>query len=250
MTPPTAVRVVGIDAAVAPTATGLALAEWQPSGTVLHGVALGRSHDQLARDAADWIAGATRALVAVDAPLGWPAPLADTLGGHQSGSPLRVPPDRLFRRATDRDVRDRLGKQPLDVGADRIARTAVAALDLLERIRRGAGAALALAPSPAFAGDAVIEVYPAGTLRAHGLPDGRYKERRRPEHRAQRAVLLEALAERMALPAERGLLLDAPDVLDAAVCVLAAADFLEGRCPGPTDPALAAREGWIWVREP
>jgi hypothetical protein len=37
------------------------------------------------------------------------------------------------------------------------------------------------------------------------------------------------------------------DTLDAAVCVLAAKDFLEGRACQPVDLDLAVREGWIWA---
>jgi len=40
------------------------------------------------------------------------------------------------------------------------------------------------------------------------------------------------------------------DVLDAAVCVLAAGDFLLGRAMAPENRSQAEREGWIWVRAP
>ena len=42
------------------------------------------------------------------------------------------------------------------------------------------------------------------------------------------------------------MLVDA-DQLDAAVCVLAAADFLADRAVPPGDLATARKEGWIWV---
>jgi hypothetical protein len=38
------------------------------------------------------------------------------------------------------------------------------------------------------------------------------------------------------------------DALDAAVCVVAAGDFLAGSTMPPEDLALAPREGWIWAR--
>jgi hypothetical protein len=40
------------------------------------------------------------------------------------------------------------------------------------------------------------------------------------------------------------------DLVDAAVCVLAGADFLSGRAMGPADRTLAEREGWIWTAAP
>lgn len=38
------------------------------------------------------------------------------------------------------------------------------------------------------------------------------------------------------------------DVLDAAVCVLAGADFQRGQALPPLDLARAKRESWIWCR--
>ena len=40
----------------------------------------------------------------------------------------------LFRRETDREIKRRLGRQPLDVGADRIARTGHRALEILSKL--------------------------------------------------------------------------------------------------------------------
>jgi hypothetical protein len=40
------------------------------------------------------------------------------------------------------------------------------------------------------------------------------------------------------------------DVLDAVVCLLAAADFLSGRAFPPTHPEQSQQEGWIWLRPP
>jgi hypothetical protein len=38
------------------------------------------------------------------------------------------------------------------------------------------------------------------------------------------------------------------DALDAAVCVVAAADFVAGHACPPRDHTAAIREGWIWTR--
>jgi hypothetical protein len=102
-----------------------------------------------------------------------------------------------------------------------------------------------LAWDPDFPGPCgAIEVYPAGTLKAMGLRAGGYKK-----DRERRAKLARTLGRHMTLP--RGIAAN-EHVLDACVCVLAAADFLAGRAPGPDDAADAARaerEGWIWVRQ-
>jgi hypothetical protein len=63
-------------------------------------------------------------LDAIDAPLGWPKPLAETLIDHRAGLPIETPANAMFRRTTDLFIQRKLKKTPLDVGADRIARTA------------------------------------------------------------------------------------------------------------------------------
>jgi hypothetical protein len=63
-------------------------------------------------------------LDAIDAPLGWPKPLAETLIDHRAGMPIETPANAMFRRTTDLFIQRKLKKTPLDVGADRIARTA------------------------------------------------------------------------------------------------------------------------------
>jgi hypothetical protein len=40
------------------------------------------------------------------------------------------------------------------------------------------------------------------------------------------------------------------ELVDAAVCVLAAADFLSSHAMNPEDRTLAEREGWIWTAAP
>ena len=67
----------------------------------------------------------------------------------------------------------------------------------------------------------------------------------------QRREIVDALRKTITIPDRRGEALhDNDDLLDAAVCVLAADDFLTGRAAPPTDRCLAEREGWIWTALP
>jgi predicted RNase H-like nuclease len=239
---------IGIDCATDPARVGLARGRWQAGKVRIEAVSRGSEARPPAAQVVEWIGESASVLLAIDAPLGWPVPLAEGLAGHRAGAALDETANALFRRATDRDVRLRLGKQPLDVGADRIARTAHAALALMQAVREATGRPLDLAwTSRPASGLTAIEVYPAGTLRAHALPDRGYK---RPGERARRAELVAALATRTELVIDPEPMLDDADQLDAALCLLAAADFLTGRAPGPEDPARARREGWIWVADP
>jgi hypothetical protein len=183
----------------------------------------------------------------MDAPLGWPESLGRTLNQHNAGAVIETEPNMLFRRETDRDIYRRFRKMPLDVGADRIARTAVAALQLLDRVRGRTGLVIPLSWSPDDKhGVSAIEVYPAGTLLAYGFPASGYKK---SEQRTVRTDILGRLSEVLDLPADTNSLLEDADKLDAIVCVMAAFDFMKHRAVPPSDLLVAKNEGWIWVRE-
>jgi hypothetical protein len=236
---------IGVDCATVPAKTGLARAVRDGAHWRLAEVRLGSRERPPAAVLSGWLAAAPDALVALDAPLGWPTALAAALATHRAGAGIDASADRLFARATDRDVRARFGKRPLEVGADLIARTALAALTLLTDVRARSGLALPLAWSHApWRGAAAIEVYPAATLLAHGVAIGGYKT----PGGAARARVVAGWPETIAIPEGVDLLALPADAFDAVVALLAAADFAAGRAVGPEDRAEVEREGWMWVR--
>lgn len=241
--PPT--TLLGVDAATLPGKTGLARAVRDGELWRLRDVRLGAPDAPPAAVLAAWLAEDPHALVALDAPLGWPADLGAALADHRAGDPVGAVADRMFARATDRAVHARLGKKPLEVGADRIARTALATLALLDEVRRRSGQALPLAWGPTgWTGAAAIEVYPAATLLAHGHAIGGYKV----PGSAARAAVVAAWPDTLAVPPDVDLVALEADAFDAVVCLLAAADFVAGTAVAPDDQALARREGWMWVK--
>ena len=179
---------------------------------------------------ATWIEEAPEAtLIAIDAPLGWPAPLAAALESHRAGGAIETPADCMFRRRTDDFVHEAIGKKPLEVGADRIARTAHAALDFLDQLGKTLGTPIRLAWNPNDqGGPAAIEVYPAATLKAHEVRHTGYKK---VDQQTERREIVEALRRRwMTIPDSCAKeLLHNADTLDAAVCAFAADDFIAGR---------------------
>jgi predicted RNase H-like nuclease len=184
-------------------------------------------------------------LIAIDAPLGWPRSMGEALATHRAGEEVMVAPNDLFRRATDRHIQRRLGKTPLDVGADRIARTAHAALRLLGSLRARLVDEIPLAWDPRSRGRmTAIEVYPAATLVSHGIRSKGYKK---SVHLAERREIVSALSQSLVLEMDSAVLETNADALDAVVCVLAAKDFLEGYAHPPDDPETAGVEGWIWA---
>ncbi len=245
------VVVIGVDCATQPQRVGLARGLWLPSAetpVMVTDVVRGDAVDSLAAAIAGWIDPTRPTLLALDAPLGWPHDLGRELAEHQAGDALATPPNALFRRETDRVVKSELGKLPLDVGADRIARTAHSALALLAELRQLTNEPIPLAWSwPFEVGIAAIEVYPAGSLAARGWQSTGYK---RDLGREARGALLVKLLDELELACGSAEVLANDDLFDAMLAVLAGVDFLNQTCIPPADLPLAQKEGWIWVKKP
>lgn len=240
--------IVGVDCATDPTKVGLALGTFSGAQTTLEQVRLGSRVDGPAEIIVEWVQHrGTPVLLALDAPLGWPGPLAGVLANHYAGADLDAEAHDLFRRATDRFIKQRIGRQPLDVGADRIARTAHAALTLLGNLRQRLNEPIPLAWNSNILGTAAIEVYPAATLSAHEISALGYKQ---AQGIAARERVLRAVGARLKLSVDLETMKQNADALDAGICVLAAHDFLTGQAFSPPEPRRAEREGWIWVRRP
>lgn len=250
--------IVGVDCASQDPNIGLALGTLPSAGPPrLERVQRGRSSSEtVAQTIVTWLR-APRVLLAIDAPLGWPRTLADALRTHHAGQPIAGVATQLMRRETDRQVADALGKTPLDVAADRIAYAAHRALRLLGELREATRQPLPLLWSaPTTSG--AIEVYPAATLRTRAIDSSGYKKKLAADRvlaqGARERLLLRLAPELIIAPALASQILTdkREDMLDAAVCVLAGADFLRGLCVPPTAEGLplAEQEGWIWYRRP
>ncbi len=217
-----------------------------------------KAAERVARTIAHWISAARtdgrRVVLAVDAPLGWPEPMGPALAGHAAGDPLDQPANDLFRRETDRVVRRLYGRQTLDVGADRIARTALRALAVLEQVRRITGLGLPVAvdahalTADLDSGPVAIEAYPAGWLAATRRLVRGYRA-----DAATRRTLFDQIWDGHAEVARESVC-ESPHVFDASVCVQIARDFVHGRCVSPQEVGVAVdiakREGWIWLPRP
>ena len=244
-------KIIGVDCATAESKIGLALGFLGDNSVEIQDATLCTLERSAAMVIAGWVKGGEGpALIALDAPLGWPKPLAESLINHKAGKALGTSAHAMFRRETDLFIHRKLKKTPLDVGTDRIARTAHAALHLLATLRSDLELPIPMAWDPAGVSTvAAIEVYPAATLRAHGIPSAGYKKLEQVECR--REILRQLCAGRkLTEPAPALDICKTSDLLDAAICVVAGRDFIEQRAMIPEDGELAEREGWIWVAAP
>ncbi|ACL05171.1 conserved hypothetical protein [Desulfatibacillum aliphaticivorans] len=238
--------IIGIDCATAHTRTGVAYGECEGEDVRISYVETGNPH--MVRDMAAAVAKAERVFLAMDAPLGWPALLAEGLADHQAGDPLSGKANDLFRRHTDRFCWKKIGKLPLDVGADRIARTAHAALEILQELRMLTGEPIPLAWSPDYQEKVCAgEIYPAAVLIKYGLPSSGYKDDKSQKCLDIRRKILDGIIPRLKGAENLELLVKNADALDAALCILGGRNFLIGDVCFPDNEELARKEGWIWL---
>lgn len=249
--PPYAVVAIGVDCATQAKHVGLARIVATAKSAHIDVLATADTWTEIVHLVADWLAPNT--LLALDAPLGWPAPLGPCLTQHQAGAAINVAANAMFRRLTDDVVADAIGKRSLDVGADRIARTARAALAFLQALREYTAQAIPLAWTPGWQSHhhsepMALEVYPAATLASRGWPSTGYKGAGEVSV-AKRRALVEKLASEVTFENAAAAAMTANDhVLDAALCSLSGLDFANGNVITPSDRVRAKREGWIWVR--
>lgn len=241
------VKIVGIDCAVQPKKMGIAVGLLSSGSIKVESIQHGLSNPT--QFIADAMQMSIPVLLALDAPLGWPAPMGEELADHYAADRVSVPPNMIFRRDTDRFVKKTIGKQSLDVGADRIARTAWSAVNLLAEVRRLTGSNIPLAWSSGMIHESsCIEVYPAATLEAQGLSSRGYKGNK-PVHCESRKNLFAKLNVTLELADYlKRTAVSNDDAFDSLICLLAAVDFLEGKAMRPENIDTARKEGWIWVR--
>lgn len=186
------VEVVGVDCATQDAKVGVAFGEFSDGRlSVQEAFACTREASAAVGITQRLQHRAGQALMAIDAPLGWPQTLARVLANHRAGEALEAEAHDMFRRETDLFIKKKTGKTPLDVGADRIARTAYAALRLLRDLKGNLNHQIPLAWEwPLVDELSAIEVYPAATLIGHGSRSGGYKK---AEQSAQRTEIIESL---------------------------------------------------------
>ena len=296
------VQIIGIDCAAQPKDFGLARGNIRNRRLEIDEFTklepTDNCFDRLSKRVGDWIAGddltdrPTRTLLALDAPLGWPIHMTSALQNHQAGTPLgrrsdergdeANPGNRLFRRHTDRFIAAKFPGAPLDIGADRIARVARSALELLGRVGDTADGRSAppLLWNPEYLKRlGAIEVYPRLTLLKCDAEARKFSYKgTKPEHAKDRREIVELLRETKRLELNPDTLprketktgdLDYDhDSIDAVLCALEGLHFLLGESVGPKhDKAaswltkrldsvpemsatdIATREGWIWFHQ-
>ncbi|MFJ6154545.1 DUF429 domain-containing protein [Micromonospora profundi] len=232
----------GIDLAAEDTNTALAWIRWTATGAVLEELTVGVGDDQILR------AVSVADKVGIDCPLGWPEPFVEFIIAHHRGY-LAAPTDVVGRdwrrtlawRRTDMVTHELTGRLSLSVAADRIAHTAMRCAALLARLAANG------TPVDRSGGGAIVEVYPAASLKQWGLPYRGYKGRQNGNALNDLVNGLLNSAPWLQLGDFELVCRSSDHAIDAVVAALTARAAAIGQAtrPGPAELAAANTEGWI-----
>lgn len=196
-------------------------------------------------------------VVAVDVPFGWPNPLARALEAYEIGVALDRDRTQYMYRTTDswltnhlpsllaRDVKP---PKPFAVGADKLGVTAMVGTVLLN----GLSGAFNLSPRNRAAFPSVVEVYPAISLWAWGLPHEKLKGAGDLALSNRRALLskLENAFKLVVSERDREILVGVEHCFDALVAALTGREYAYGNTFDPPESFaddVLRTEGWVRV---
>ena len=233
---------LGVDLAAQASNTAFCFIEWRNGAAIVQDAGRGAGDDDLL----EYVFRADKA--GIDVPFGWPAAFVDAIAAHELDKPW---PERdrldLRFRATDRHVKERIGRWPLSVSSDLIAVPAMRAAALLWRLAEHGD------PVDRSGLGKVVEAYPAGALAVWGFKSTGYKRVKGTDSRRALLSCFEVRTRRwLRLTAGvRTACQRSDDVIDALVASLvaraAALDLCEPIPEG--DRRLARQEGWIALPE-
>lgn len=238
-------RTAGVDLSASEKGTAAATIEWEAGSEDRARVAvpsLGLADVELIEllAEAEW--------TAIDAPFGWPEPMAAAIHAYAAEGRWPAPDKQRFRlRRTDLHVHDRVLDQtghklwPLSPSTDRISLAVWRLAGLREMAYERSGIRFDRAGA-----DRVLEAYPAAALLLWDLPREGYKSD--SDAREDLLAALESTAPWLLWEeGAREACVDSDDALDAVLCALIARAAALGLTeePSPGDRNLARVEGWI-----
>ncbi|MGK7389180.1 MAG: DUF429 domain-containing protein [Candidatus Cyclobacteriaceae bacterium M2_1C_046] len=237
--------IIGLDAAVQDKNIGCILGEYNNGSFTI--TERWDSKKPFIATIASWIKNSEKAILAIDAPLGWPVSFRKTLNIHCAGRPLNIEPDLFFKRKTDLDISRRFKKTTLEITADRIARTAFFTLQRIGSIEKELNFEFQLLWNTQELNKfGLVEVYPAATLLSNGFSIKGYKK----DNIEARKDIYEKLKVYYNFINPNGVdLISIEHDFDAFICCLAGIDFIEGKAAAPEKIDQDIKEeGWIWVK--
>ena len=238
-------RVAGLDLASQDARTAMAVLGWDRGRVTVLELTVGVGNEAIV-DVASRVS-----VLGIDCPFGWPVAFTDLMIAQRAGT---VEPGtaadqrskrRLAYRRTDAVVRERTGRWPLSVSADRIAYPSMRCAGLLATL-----SAQGFPVRRSGIGSKVAEVYPAAALSRWRLAATGYKLDGPGLPRAVQA--LARAAPWLDLGSFQALCRQSHDAFDAVIAGLVAGAVALGRVEAvpEEDLPVADEEGWIQLPDP
>jgi len=238
-------RVAGLDLASQDARTAMAVLGWDRGRVTVLELTVGVGNEAIVEVAS------RVSVLGIDCPFGWPVAFTDLMIAQRAGT---VEPGtaadqrskrRLAYRRTDAVVRERTGRWPLSVSADRIAYPSMRCAGLLATL-----SAQGFPVRRSGIGSKVAEVYPAAALSRWRLAATGYKLDGPGLPRAVQA--LARAAPWLDLGDFQALCRQSHDAFDAVIAGLVAGAVVLGRVEAvpEEDLPVADEEGWIQLPDP
>ena len=238
-------RVAGLDLASQDARTAMAVLGWDRGRVTVLELTVGVGNEAIVEVAS------RVSVLGIDCPFGWPVAFTDLMIAQRAGT---VEPGtaadqrskrRLAYRRTDAVVRERTGRGPLSVSADRIAYPSMRCAGLLATL-----SAQGCPVRRSGIGSKVAEVYPAAALARWRLAATGYKLDGPGLPRAVQA--LARAAPWLDLGSFQTLCRQSHDAFDAVIAGLVAGAVALGRVEAvpEEDLPVADEEGWIELPDP
>jgi len=237
-------KIIGFDSAVQEKNIGLVLCNYENGVLTLED----KKNNTLTseKQILIWSANDESIIMGIDSPLGWPAGFGLSLKDHIAGNNINIDATSFFERETDKFIYKTFKKKPLEVSADRIARTAYYTLNRINTINNKIATKYEILwnhNNPLSKG--FIEVYPAATLLANEIEIKGYKDNKNCRER-----ILEELKSKYNFVITQNIDITTIDHdFDAFICCLAIHDFIQRNVYFPDNQINKYKtEGWIWTK--
>ncbi|WP_046226982.1 DUF429 domain-containing protein [Paenibacillus dauci] len=194
-------------------------------------------------------------LLCWDTPLGWPIDFSSSLVNHLAGQYLRSAPLNFFNRSTDLFCHSLLGKKPLEITTNRIARTTHKTLGIINELQmKYPKMKLLWDPKEEFE-IGYIEVYPVTWLLSESIVPNKtkqydsYKGTEQKNQRRRLDIIKELRKRGMKFNGMYKRMIKEEHFFDACLCCLGGKDFLDDRTIRPINNISSIqKEGWIWIK--
>jgi predicted RNase H-like nuclease len=267
-------KIIGFDCAAQMDKVGITYSEFTANKWKIEKILPKANYDKFLKKIEYFKEREEEVLLCFDTPLGYPQKMVAylnklTAGKADLGNEFNYDDHsrEYFRRRTDILVKNELGITPLEIGADKLARSTLRTFEIINRINKILNGELSLAwDNKNLSQYSMIEVYPKATLvglkkfAGYQFPVGRKKKPKQKNYMSfkkdidAKKKVLKIILKECTNPED----IDIPEKIkpkfehgfDSLICAFTGKKFIDGKLNSPSDFGLDndMKEGWIWTK--